>query len=82
MSCGIKDENNDVCGETFTCGRCRGSERIERMHAELERLEQVLYAARDLIDLELSEEIPVSFTTEWAALKDALENAAGPKRPA
>lgn len=23
MACGIKDENNDVCGETFTCGRCR-----------------------------------------------------------
>ena len=23
MGCGIKDENNDLCGETFTCGACR-----------------------------------------------------------
>lgn len=23
MGCGIKDENNDICGETFTCGACR-----------------------------------------------------------
>lgn len=22
MNCGQKDENNDVCGETYTCGSC------------------------------------------------------------
>ena len=80
MTCGIKDENGDICGETFTCGRCRSAKNIERMNVEIEKLEQVLFAARDLIDLELSEEISTSFTTEWTALRDALENAAGPRQ--
>lgn len=23
MSCGRRDENNDICGETYTCSACR-----------------------------------------------------------
>ncbi len=43
------------------------------MVAKIKSLEAVLAAARDLIDLELSEDIPESFLTEWTALQFALK---------
>lgn len=48
------------------------ADQIAALNAENARLTAVLVAARDLADLELSEQVPASWATEWAALTAAL----------
>ena len=43
----------------------------------IEKLEAVAVAARDILDLELTEEIPSSWLTEWLALQVAVAGLKG-----
>lgn len=38
------------------------------------KMERLLAAARDILDLELEQDIPESFATEWAALAYAVQS--------
>ena len=46
MSCGFKDENGDICGETFTCKPCRAEivniDQMARMESRVKDLEDTV----------------------------------------
>lgn len=43
MTCGARDENGDICGETYTCVACRAANRAESI------LQQLLAASTALV---------------------------------
>ena len=44
-SCGLTNESNDVCGETYTCGSCRIEADRDRLREENSRLLAVVNEA-------------------------------------
>lgn len=42
MTCGARNEYNDVCGETYTCPSCRSGNEADRLCARIAELERVL----------------------------------------
>lgn len=65
-SCGFRDENNDICGETFTCGDCRKTmsddERMNLLSSQIADLQEVVrllvfHIGNKLTDPEAQEEL-------------------------
>jgi len=71
MNCGTKDENGDICGETFTCGRCRDSLHIEKLSRIIEsRMEaDAVWAEAARVALAAEEAWKAAEKT-WKALAD------------
>lgn len=79
---------NEVLAQRFALAMTRKDEEIAYLDAEIKRLREqqgelfmagqiarlrkVMSAARDLIDLELEEDVPVAFADEWESLASAL----------
>ena len=42
MTCGARNEYNDVCGETYTCPSCRSGNEADRLCARIAELEMAL----------------------------------------
>jgi len=64
-SCGRRDENNDVCGETYTCGSCRSSSELAEQNAKTRDAQLAAEKERDAYKSGMEE--------NGQALHDALQ---------
>lgn len=49
MSCGAKNEHNDVCGETYTCAACNLGDKVGSLRARIAELERVMSLAGNAV---------------------------------
>ena len=78
MNCGIKDENNDICGETFTCGACRVANERDVHLSALNARNQELSEIKNRLDLLQMERREVGdcctrFENSWKACQMELD---------
>lgn len=64
MTCGARNEYNDVCGETYTCPSCRSGNEADRLCARIAELERVL---EELVN---SFNSVVSYSSDYYSLAD------------
>ena len=62
MTCGTKDENGDVCGDTSICGKCDQADKISDLEEQLlhwqdevlsnkKKIEDLKFALREIVTL-------------------------------